>query len=100
CLVYVPYFEGFGLPIVEAMACGVPVITSDCTSMPEVGGKAALLVNPADYISIAAALHTMAENDELYNAHKQLTLQQAATFNWDKSAHALWECILKSIHHE
>ncbi|MFN4971786.1 MAG: glycosyltransferase family 4 protein [Bacteroidota bacterium] len=100
CLVYVPYFEGFGLPIVEAMACGVPVITSDCTSMPEVGGKAALLVNPADYISIAAALHSMTENDELYNAHKQLTLQQAATFNWDKSAHALWECILKSIHHE
>jgi hypothetical protein len=59
-----------------------------------------LLVNPADYISIAAALHSMAENDELYNAHKQLTQQQAATFNWDKSAHALWECILKSIHHE
>lgn len=97
CLVYVPYFEGFGLPIVEAMACGVPVITSDCTSMPEVGGKAAVLVNPADYKSIASALHSMAEDTELYEAHKLLTLPQAEKFNWDQSAHTLWECILKTI---
>jgi glycosyltransferase involved in cell wall biosynthesis len=97
CLVYVPYFEGFGLPIVEAMACGVPVITSDCTSMPEVGGKAALLVNPSDHKDIAQALTQMANDQQLYQSHQALTIMQAAKFNWDQSAEKLWQSMLNSM---
>ena len=55
-LTYVSYFEGFGIPIVEAFRCGVPVITSNVTSMPEVAGEAALLVDPFQADSIARAM--------------------------------------------
>ncbi|NIP51317.1 MAG: glycosyltransferase family 4 protein, partial [candidate division Zixibacteria bacterium] len=55
-LVYPSLYEGFGLPLVEAMALGTPVITSNCSSMPEVAGNAALLINPYDVEQIAAAM--------------------------------------------
>jgi glycosyltransferase involved in cell wall biosynthesis len=96
CMVYVPFFEGFGLPIIEAMACGVPVITANCTSMPEVSGEAALLVNPNDYTQIADAFGEITNNTLLYTKLKDKTLEQASLFNWDKSAIELWNCIIKA----
>lgn len=60
-LVYVSYFEGFGMPILEAMKCGVPVITSNVTSMPEIAGDAALLVNPFDVPAITEAMQQVLE---------------------------------------
>lgn len=62
---FVSLFEGFGLPILEAQATGRPVITSNCSSMPEVAGESALLVNPLDVFSIRQAVQDLIENDQL-----------------------------------
>src|SRR5690606_15658153 len=64
-LTYIPFFEGFGLPIAEAMCAGVPVICSNTTSMPEVGGDAVLYVNPNSVEEIALAMSELAANQEL-----------------------------------
>lgn len=95
--VYVSYFEGFGIPIVEGFRCGVPVITSNVSSMPEVAGDAALLVDPFDEQSIADAM-TKIDSDEnlrldLVNKGKE----RAKIFTWDKAANRLWNSILKAI---
>ncbi|MCL2328993.1 MAG: glycosyltransferase family 4 protein, partial [Bacteroidetes bacterium] len=94
-LVYVPLFEGFGIPIVEAFACNVPVITSNTTSMPEVGGEAALLVNPEDVNSIAEAMKEIANNPKTYERLQENAKIQLQKFSWDKTADALWGAIEK-----
>jgi glycosyltransferase involved in cell wall biosynthesis len=96
-LSYVPYFEGFGIPIVEAMACNVPVITSNVTSMPEVAGDAALYVDPFSEESIANGLQQM--NNDLVLRKKLIanaTIQREK-FSWDKSAETLWQIMEKTI---
>lgn len=92
-LTYVSYFEGFGIPIVEAFKCNVPVITSNITSMPEVAGDAALLVDPFDKSTIASAMQKIADDG---NLRKQLTengRKRKDIFTWDKSAERLWNTI-------
>ena len=94
-MTYVPFFEGFGIPILEAFACNIPVITSNCTSMPEVAGEAALLCNPTNVESIANAMIQLYSDKDLPQkliAHSQEQLQK---FTWDKTAELLWESILK-----
>ena len=96
-MVYVSYFEGFGIPILEAMRCGTPVITSDITSMPEVAGDAALLVNPFSVDSIAAAMLKIANDEGL---RKQLIangLERSNDFSWQKTADRLWGCVEKTL---
>jgi glycosyltransferase involved in cell wall biosynthesis len=92
--VYVPYFEGFGIPIIEAQACASPVLTSDRSSMPEVAGGAALLVDPYSSAAIAAALGRLWQEPELRQelvSKGELNVQR---FSWDKSAEALWQAIM------
>jgi glycosyltransferase involved in cell wall biosynthesis len=96
-LTYVSYFEGFGIPIVEAFRCGTPVITSNVTSMPEIAGDAALLVNPFEPADIAAAMKSIAVNTELRELLTAKGGQRAAVFTWDKSAERLWNCIEQVI---
>ena len=94
-MTYVPFFEGFGIPILEAFACNIPVITSNCTSMPEVAGEAALLCDPTNVESIADAMIQLYSDKDLPQkliAHSQEQLQK---FTWDKTAELLWESILK-----
>ncbi|MBP5723518.1 MAG: glycosyltransferase family 4 protein [Bacteroidales bacterium] len=94
-MTYVPFFEGFGIPILEAFACNIPVITSNCTSMPEVAGEAALLCDPTNVESIANAMIQLYSNKDLPQkliAHSQEQLQK---FTWDKTAELLWKSILK-----
>jgi len=94
-LLYVPFFEGFGLPIIEAYACGVPSITSNKSSMPEVAGDAALLVDPEQTNSISEALQKMACNDSLHQLLAERALMRKDCFTWDKTAELLWQSILK-----
>lgn len=85
-LLYPSFYEGFGLPIIEAMACGTPVITSNVSSMPEVGGKAALYVDPNDVAEIKTCLNEVMTDPK---THQHLTaegLKRAKEFNWEKCA--------------
>ncbi len=83
---YPSRMEGFGLPVLEAFSCGVPVITSDTTSLPEVAGKAALLVDPEDPAVIAQAVRNMMEKPKLRKLFIQRGLQRVKLFTWEKMA--------------
>ncbi len=96
-LTYVPYFEGFGIPIVEAMACDVPVITANVTAMPEVGGDAALYVDPFSEESIADALARMDKDPALREMLVEKARVQREKFSWDKTAAALWSSVEKAM---
>ncbi len=92
---YVSSFEGFGLPVLEAMACGVPVIASDGTSLPEVCGDAALMVDPGSVESISGAIGALASDPGLGRALAERGLKQAKRFTWDETARRLWGAIEK-----
>ena len=96
-LVYVSFFEGFGIPIVEAMNCEVPVITSNVTSMPEVAGKAAVYVSPFDANSIKEGMEKVAFDKELVAELIEAGKLQRQKFSWDKTAEKLWESIEKCL---
>ncbi len=93
---YVSLHEGFGIPILEAMSAGVPVITSNVTSMPEVAGDAALLANPKDSMEIAAAMNRIMNEKELSVTLVKKGFEQLKKFSWDESAEKIYE-ILQSI---
>ncbi|HXD31083.1 MAG TPA: glycosyltransferase family 1 protein [Pyrinomonadaceae bacterium] len=84
--VYPSYFEGFGLPPLEAMQCGTPVIVGNRTSLPEVVGDAGLLVNPFDESEISAALARLIDNPDLREQLRVKGLQRAAKFSWHETA--------------
>ena len=90
--VYVSYFEGFGIPIIEAYKCDVPVITSDVTSMPEVAGDAALLVDPFNTESIASALELVMD-ENVRNSLIDKGRIRRNDFSWDKTAEGWWNVI-------
>lgn len=96
-LTYVPIFEGFGIPILEAFSCDIPVITSNTTSMPEVGADAVELVNPFDVHSIAQAMQKVASDEQLRNEMIMRGRKRIAQFSWDKTADLLWKSIEKFI---
>jgi glycosyltransferase involved in cell wall biosynthesis len=86
CFVYPSYFEGFGLPPLEAMKCGAPVIVGDRTSLPEVVGDAALTVDPFDVSSIAGAIEKLINDSGLRRELSVKGQQRAETFDWRKTA--------------
>ncbi|MFT6849530.1 MAG: glycosyltransferase involved in cell wall biosynthesis [Sphingobacteriales bacterium] len=96
-MVYVPFFEGFGIPPLEAMQSGTPVICSNVSSLPEVVGNAALTVNPKDCDEIVSALSRMDSDPELRENFKRLGLEQAKKFSWEKTARALYNSIEKVL---
>lgn len=92
-LTFVPYFEGFGIPMVEAMYCHVPIIASNVTSMPEVAGDAAYYVDPFNENQIAEAMVQLVENSELRATLTARAIERKQLFSWDTSAHKLYQCI-------
>lgn len=92
-LTYVSYFEGFGIPIIEAFRCGTPVITSNVTSMPEVADNAALLVDPFSPEAIADAMISIDNNPALASDLIKKGFIRANEFTWNKSASRLWKSI-------
>jgi glycosyltransferase involved in cell wall biosynthesis len=86
CFVYPSYFEGFGLPPLEAMKCGAPVITGDRTSLPEVVGDAGLLVNPFDVDAIASAIQSIVTDSKVRSELKSRSLNRAQMFDWRETA--------------
>src|SRR6185312_30132 len=86
CLLMPSLYEGFGLPVLEAMQSGCPVITSRCGSLPEVVGDAGLFVNPDEEDDIAVAIGNLYENAALQRELSHKGLVQSSTFSWEKTA--------------
>ena len=86
CFVYPSYFEGFGLPPLEAMKCGAPVIVGNATSLPEVVGDAGLKVDPFDVSAIAGAIEELINNSELRHELRVKGSQRASMFDWRNTA--------------
>ena len=89
--VFPSLYEGFGLPPLEAMAHGTPVVTSNVSSLPEVVGNAAVLVNPENVFEIMRALHRVLLDQELRERMKERSYRQAAKFSWEKSVRRILE---------
>ena len=93
--VFPSLYEGFGLPPLEAMACGTPVVTSNVSSLPEVAGGAALLVDPYDEEAIAAGIVRAVTDDTLRNELIELGRQRARTFSWKQSVQKIHEIYMQ-----
>ncbi|MGK0391039.1 MAG: glycosyltransferase involved in cell wall biosynthesis [Maribacter sp.] len=96
-LTYVPYFEGFGIPIIEAQYMKTPVITSDLTSMPEVAGKGAILIDPFNVETITKAMIKMAKDKSYRQELITAGTKNCQKYTWQKSADALWNTMLKTL---
>jgi glycosyltransferase involved in cell wall biosynthesis len=89
--VYPSLYEGFGLPPLEAMACGIPVITSNTSSLPEVIGNAGIMVDPGDVNSLSEAMYNVLEDKELRSQMSKNGLKRAKLFSWEKAAKEILE---------
>ena len=96
-MTYVSYFEGFGIPILEAFHCETPLITSNVTSMPEIAGGAALSVDPFSSESISSAMIQIATNESLRQNLIAKGRIQRQKFSWQKSSDFLWNCVEKAM---
>ena len=93
---FVPYFEGFGIPLVEAMRCGTPVLSGNLTSLPEVGGDAVLYCDPMNSNDITEKLTLLAFDTELQATLRRKGLERSQLFSWDTTAKVAWEVIEKA----
>lgn len=89
--IYPSLRESFGLPIIEAMACGTPVITSNTSAMPEVAGNAALLANPYDVEDMAEKIHSLATNEHLLQSLIEKGYKRSEDFSWERTANKVLE---------
>jgi glycosyltransferase involved in cell wall biosynthesis len=91
------FAEGFGLPPLEAMASGIPVIVSDTTSMPEVCNHAALFIDPGNPKNIAEKINSLLKNDTLYEEKKREGLEWSRQFTWKRTAEGIMQSVLSAV---
>ena len=96
-LVFPTFWEGFGLPVLEAMACGTPVITSNLASLPEITGDAAILVDPYNTKAITSAMSDLATELQMRSQLTKLAIQQAQKFSWAKTGTATKELLTQYL---
>ena len=96
-LVLPTFWEGFGLPVLEAMACGTPVITSNLASLPEITGDAAILIDPYNTAEITYSMLVVAEDQAMRSQLRKLSLQQAQKFSWTKTGTATKEVLQRYL---
>ena len=96
-LAFVSYFEGFGIPLVEAMQCGTPILSGNRTALPEVAGEAAVYCDPFNVDEISKGLEKLDSNAALRVELSKKGLEQAKNFSWNKSAEIIWEVISRTI---
>lgn len=94
---FVPYFEGFGIPLVEAMRCGTPILSGDRTSLPEVAGDAALYCDPFNVADIASKMAELANNSELRSTLRAKSLERSKQFSWDIAAEKVWNVLIDQL---
>ncbi|MBK2024965.1 glycosyltransferase family 4 protein [Francisella philomiragia] len=95
--VYPSLYEGFGLPILEAMSYGVPVICSKTSSMPEVLGDAGILIDPQNYYSVAEEIQKVLDNDDLQSQMSMMSLMRSKYFSWDKAAAEMYDILVSEM---
>jgi glycosyltransferase involved in cell wall biosynthesis len=86
CFFFMSLYEGFGLPVLEAMQCGVPVVASNITSLPEVAGNAAILINPKDEMALCSTMNEVYNNEALRVKYAALGIDRAKNYSWQKCA--------------
>jgi glycosyltransferase involved in cell wall biosynthesis len=96
-LTFVPWFEGFGIPVVEAQRCGTPCILSDTSSLTEISGGAALYVSPADAGAVAEAMASLVSDEALRRRLSQQGIENSLRYTWENTATQMWNCITKAI---
>ena len=99
-LIFVPWFEGFGIPVVEAQRCGTPCILSDTSSLPEVSGGAALCAGPADAGAIASAMARLVSDEALRHRLTEEGKRNSERYTWDNAATKMWNCIIKTVNNK
>ena len=96
-LVYPSFFEGFGVPPLEAMRCHVPVLASNTSSIPEIGGDAILYFDPNDHHDIANKMIQIFKDENLRQDYISKGIERAKLYSWDRTSTLFWESIMSSI---
>jgi glycosyltransferase involved in cell wall biosynthesis len=96
-LTFVPFFEGFGIPLLEAMKCGIPILASNVTSLPEIASDAAIYADPLDVEEIAGGMMKLSTDKDLRNKLAVAGLKRAGNFSWEKTSDLLWASVSNLI---